>query len=68
MLIYIPIRANLFNKLKEIVDNLQKLSDQTVTEIPLYGSPNLKGNQNSQSLKCTIKYIIDSKRFAGSLF
>ena len=65
---YIPIRGNLFDKLKEIVHNLQELSDQTVTEILLYGSPNLKGNQNSQILECTIKYIMDSKRFTGSLF
>ena len=65
---YIPIRAILFDKLKKIVNNLQELSDKTVTEILLYGGPNLKGNQNSQILKCTIKYIMDSKRFTGSLF
>ena len=41
---YIPIRATLFDKLKEIVNNLQKLHDQTVTEILWYGSPNFKGN------------------------
>ena len=50
---YIPIKPTLFNKLKEIVNNLQELSDQTVTELMLYGSPNLKGNQNLQILKCT---------------
>ena len=65
---YIPLRATLFGKLKEIVNNLQELSDQTVTEMLLYGSPNLKGNQNSQILECTIKFITDSKRFTGSLF
>ena len=65
---YIPIRATLFDKLKEIVNNLQELSNQTVTEILLHGNPNLKGNQNSQILKCTITYIMDSKRFTGSLF
>ena len=65
---YIPIRAISFDKLKEIVNNLQELSAQTVTEILLYDSPNLKGNQNSQILKCTVKYIMNSKRFTGSLF
>ena len=65
---YIPIRATLFDNLKEIVNNLQELSDQTVTEMLLYGSLNLKGNQNVQILKCTIKYIMDSKRFTSSLF
>ena len=65
---YILIRASLFDKLEEIVNNIQKLSDQTVTKMLLYGSPNLKGNQNSQILECTIKYIMDSKRFTGSLF
>ena len=64
---YIPIRATLFDKLKEIVNNLQEHSDQTVTEIPLYGSPNLKSNQNSQILKCTMKYVMGSKRFTSSL-
>ena len=65
---YISTRATLFDKLKEIVNNLQELSDQTVSEILLYGSLNLKGNQNSQILECTIKYIMDSKRFTSSLF
>ena len=63
---YIPIRATLFDKLKEMVNNLQELSDQN--EILLYGSHNLKGNQNLQILNCTIKYIMDSKRFTSSLF
>ena len=62
------MRATLFDKLKEIVNNLQDFSDQTVTEMLLYDSPNLKDNQNSQILNYTIKYIMDSKRFTGSLF
>ena len=45
------VRATLFDKLKEIVNNLLELSDQTDTEMLLYGSPNLKGNQNSQILE-----------------
>ena len=65
---YTAIRATLFDKLKETVNNLQELSDQTITEMLLYGSPNLKGNQDSQILECTIKYIMDSKRITGSLF
>ena len=44
---YIPIRAILFDKLKEIVNNLQEPSDQTVTEMLFNGSPNIKRNQNS---------------------
>ena len=62
------LTASCINKLKKIVNNLQELSDQTVTEILLYDSPNLKGNQNSHILKCTIKFIMDSKRFTSSLF
>ena len=46
-----------------MVNNLQELTDQNVTEILLYDSPNLKGNQKWQILQCTIKYILDSKRF-----
>ena len=61
--LYEPIR----DKLKEVVNNLQELSDQNVTEIQLYSSPNIKGNQNLQILKSTIKYIMDSKRFTCSL-
>ena len=64
---YIPMKATLYHKLKEIVNNLQDVYDQTVTEILLYGSPNFKSNQNLQILKCTIKYITDSKKFSGSL-
>ena len=33
-LFYIPMRATSFDKLKEIVNNLQELSDQTFTEMP----------------------------------
>ena len=33
-LFYNPIRATSFDKLKEIVNNLQELSDLTVTEMP----------------------------------
>ena len=62
---YISVRAALFDKLKGVINNLRELSDQTVTEILLYGSPNLKGNQNSQNLYCTIKYI--TKRFQRDL-
>ena len=65
---YISIRTTLFDKLKEVINNLQELSDQTVTGILLHGSPNLKGNQNLHILECTIKYIMDSKRFTSYLF
>ena len=54
---YIPVRATLFDKLKEIVNNLQELSDQTITEILLYNSLNLKGNQNSQILKLPLSIL-----------
>ena len=64
---YIPIRTTLFNKLKESINNLQELSDQKVTELLLYGTPNFKGNQDSQIAKCSIKYIVDSKRYTSSL-
>ena len=65
---YISVRTTLFDKLKEVVNNLQELSDQAVTGILLHGSPNLKGNQNLHILACTIEYIMDSKRFTSSLF
>ena len=58
----------LLYKLKEIVSNSQELSDQTVTEMLLYSSPNLKGNQNSHILECTVKYIMNSNKFTAYLF
>ena len=33
-----------FDKLKEIVNNLQEFLGQTVTEMLIYGSQNLEGN------------------------
>ena len=60
--------STLFGKLKEVVNNLQELSNQNITEILLYSSPNFKGNQNLQISKCTIKCITDSKRFTSFLF
>ena len=54
---YIPIRTTLFDNLKEVVNNLQELSDQTVTEMLLYGSLNLKGNQNSQILELPLSIL-----------
>ena len=66
---YIPIGATLFDELKEIANNLLELSDQTVTEMLLCGSPNLNGNQNSQILECInpliflLKSINNTKKF-----
>ena len=65
---YIPIRGTSFDKLKKVVNKVQKLSDQNVTEMLIYGSQNLKSNQTLQILECTIKYIMDSNRFTGSMF
>ena len=65
---YIPIRGTSFDKLKKVVNKVQKLPDQNVTEMLIYGSQNLKSNQNLQILECTIKYIMNSNRFTGSMF
>ena len=37
-ILYTPNRNTLFDKLKEIVTNLQELSDQNIIEILLYGA------------------------------
>ena len=56
------------DKLKEIVTNLQELSDQNISNILLYDSPHFTGIQNSITLTFAIKCIIDFKRFTSSLF
>ena len=64
----IPIRNDLFDKLKEILTNLQGLSDQNITEILLYSSPHFNDIILRIILKFAINYIMDSKRSIGFLF
>ena len=51
---YIPITNTLFYQVKEIVTNLQELSDQNITEILLYGSPRFTDIQNCVILKLSL--------------
>ena len=48
-------------------DGLQELSDQNIAQVLLYGSPHFNDIQNCIILKFVIYYIMDSKRFTGSL-
>ena len=64
----LPLHNFWIDKLKEIVTNLQELSDQNISNILLYDSPHFTGIQNSITLTFAIKCIIDFKRFTSSLF
>ena len=64
---YIPIRKTLFEEVKTTDANLLKLPDCKPTDILLYGCSHFDENQN-QLLISSIEYIMNSKRFDGSLF
>ena len=67
-LYYIPIRKTLFEEVKTINANLLKLPDYKLTDILLYGCSHFDENQNRLLLISSIEYIMNSKRFDGSLF
>ena len=65
---YHSIRAKRLNSLEVIDKNLLKLSEEQLTKVPLYGFSQLDQNQNRNALNSSIKYIVEPKRFASSLF
>ena len=65
---YIPIRKALFEEVKIIDANLLKLPDYKLTDILLYRCSHFDENQNQLLLIPSIEYIMNSKRFDGSLF
>ena len=65
---YHNIRAKLLNSLEVIDTNLLKLSEEQLTKVLLYGFSQLDQNQNRNALNSSIKYIVEPKRFASSLF
>ena len=65
---YIPIRKTLFEEVKTIDANLLKLPDCKLTDILLYGCSHFDENQNRLLSIFSIEYIMNSKRFDGSLF
>ena len=64
---FTDIRKNLFNELESVDENILNQSDNEMVELLLYGSNKFKFQQNCSILKSSIKFIIKSERFSGSL-
>ena len=64
---YDSIRHIMFNELCEVDVNLPIASDEKLVNILLYGS-SLSYSRNQSILNSSIRYIIDSNRFSGSIF
>ena len=58
---------NPFNELQSVDENIFNQSDNEMVELLFYGSNKFKFQQNCSILKCSIKFIITSERFSGSL-
>ena len=64
---FTDIRKTLFNELQSVDENILNQSDNEMVELLLYGSNKFKFQQNCSILKPSIKFIIESERFSGSL-
>ena len=64
---YDSIRHIMFNELSEVDVNLPDASDEKLVNI-LYGSFLFSYSQNWSILNSSIRYIIDSNHFIGSIF
>ena len=60
------IHATLLDDLQSVDRNIPSFSDNELVDLPLYGSPNFKLNQNNKILNSS-SFIIKSERFSGSL-
>ena len=57
----------LLNKIKSINCSILESSDTAVTKILLFGDNSFSDSFNTLTLNSTIKYIIFSQRFEGSI-
>ena len=62
-----PIFFCTVNELQSVDENILNQSDNEMVELLLYGSNKFKFQQNCSILKSSIKFIIKSERFSGSL-
>ena len=60
-------RMTLLNKIKSINCSILESSDAAVTKILLFGDKTLSNSSNTLILNSTIKYIISTQRFEGSI-
>ena len=62
------IRKTLLDDLNEININISNFSETALTDLLLYGKSSFDKIQNKKILTASIKYILDSERFTGSIF
>ena len=65
---YNNICKTLLDDLKVINVNILKLSETALTDLLLYGEASFDMIQNKMILTASIKFIVDSDRFTGSIF
>ena len=65
---YSNIQKTLLDDLKVINVNILKLSGTALTDLLLYGESSFDMIQNKIILTVSIKFIVDSDRFTGSIF
>ena len=65
---YNNICKTLLDDLKVINVNILKLSETALTDLLLYGEASFDKIQNKMILTASIKLIVDSDRFTGSIF
>ena len=61
-------RISLLNDTNSVDRTLLSLSDLSLVNILLYGSPQFDDSQNAYILNSSIKYILIPERFSGHLF
>ena len=61
-------RQTLFQKIRNIEDNILSQSETQLTQTMLYGNQNYHSSINRLSIISTIEYLISTERFACSLF
>ena len=65
---YNKARISLLNDINSVDRTLLSLSDLSLVNILLYGSPQFDDSQNAYILNSSIKYILIPERFSGHLF
>ena len=65
---YSNIRKTLADDLIVIDINISNFSETALTDLFLYGKSSFDNIHNKKILIASIKYIIDSERFTGSIF
>ena len=65
---YRNIQKTLLDDLNEININISNFSETALTDLLLYGKSSFDKIQNKKILTASIKYILDSERFTGSIF